>query len=96
LSQKENKLNRILHRQSQEKTSCELASVGCEYLREWFILLSVIAKFRRPLCSSRSFSSAFYFFRVYCTQNTPKQLKIKEISPHKESFLVGIEKPIFD
>ena len=30
--------------------------------------------------------SGFYFFVFTCTQNTHRQLKIKEISPHNESF----------
>lgn len=52
--------------------------------------------FITPLCFSLCYYLIFIFFVFTCTQNAPKQLKIKEISPHKESFCDGIEKPIFD
>lgn len=52
--------------------------------------------FITPLCFSLCYYLVFSFFVFTCTQNAPKQLKIKEISPHKESFFDGIEKPIFD
>ena len=62
----------------------------------YYISPSVIATFITPLFFSRCYYRLFTFCVFTCTQNTAKQLKIKEIKPHKESFLLGIEKPIFD
>lgn len=36
------------------------------------------------------------FLRRVCVYCTPKQKEIKEISPHKRSFFLRLEEPIFD